>query len=1587
MSTSAAVVTVVTALGNNGFSVDMPVTANGGYAVVDQSGGINVAAPITLNNTGKLTLNANGPVSIDAAITVTGAGRVQIFTDVGYGQGGDYNFALGPNGFAGSLSFTGTPNSGQSLSINGQAYTLLYSLADIAALPADATGDYALAKPINAAGTTYTGPVGSDFEGVFAGLGNTVANLTINDPTGYRDGLFNSIGLANGGGSQAQALVRDIGLTGVNITGGLFVGALTADNNGTIANSFVTGSVTAVGAPPSAGEGYFVAGGLVGLNTNGITQSYSAAAVISTAGNPGSLGGLAGQNNGGILGSYATGALTAGVSVDAGGLVGDNQGTLSGTYASGAVTGTTAGPLGGLVGYNDNSIGQSYATGAVTATGPLGAASGVGGLVGQNGTGGAINQDYATGAVGGADQVGGLVGQNVGAITNSHATGAISAPLNAYSAGGLVGLNEASGTIGQSYSASTVTSAGYDVGGLVGDNEGSVNQGSASGAINVANNGGSAGGLVGYNGGQVIQSQASGAVIGPSSTGGLVGANWGTINASSASGSVTGAALGYTVDVGGLVGQNASSGSITQSYATGGVSAQSDVGGLVGFNNGGSITQSYATGVVTGGVLTDAYGNSFTTAQIGGLVGDNAANSRVSLSHATGAVNAANSGDVGGLIGENDGDVTQSYATNVVTGGGAVGGLVGQNLGAIAESYSNSAVTGTTDVGGLVGYNANQITGTITEAYATGAVTGGTNVGGLVGANSGGVIASAYWDIQTSGQAASAAGVGQTTAQLQASLPKGFSSVIWGQVAGKSFPYLNWQFTTGAPDVIGGNVYGGFGGPPMSGVMVDGLVNGAPVGEDTTGANGYYLLLLPHGTLKNADVLTYLAGPQGGAAYADGVTGSAPGLWIAEGGLNIFTGATSVTGLDAGLASALGSNTGANVLFTLPGGVLTTTAGTSLSIQAKGAFNVNQPLTVSGGTLTIDAFGALIDNQALNGQLINLTAMNGGAITLAAPITASNGVTLNAGASIIETGAGAISAAALAGTANGAVSLNGANQISSITGFSNNGPYGFGLTDTTALWVNGALNAGAGALSIHDSGAGLSFNAPISAGANASLQTQGSVTLNSTLTTGGPLQIYAFGGAISEGVGGIIAAPALSGGAQGLDLPNANAIGTLAGFGRTGTADPITLNDTQPLTVTGAVSAGQGSIQITAPTLTIGASMVAIGNISLTAQTDLGLTAAVTATGNETLTAQTGAISEGTSGVAWAMGLTTSSAGATTLNGANHVSQILGASADGFSLNDTVSLAINGTVNAGAGSVTFTGTTTGGLYVNAPVSAAGTGSFTTPGWIALNSSVTLGGAMSVNTTVFGVLEGVGGTINAPSLTGNAASGLYLAGANQIGALAGFTTATAGVTVIDARPLAVTGPINAGAASVDLGTTVGGLSVNAPVTGGTYVYLWGQNGVAIGGAVNAGGAVYLNSQTGDLTETAGGSLTGSSLVVSTNANTILNGPNSFGALAGVYGFGAVTINDLAPLTVTGEVDSVTGAVTLTSAGNLTLSAPVTSPTAVTLTSGGAATETAGGQVKTNTINVTAQTGINLGGANTIAHVGVQITTSGPNQINP
>ncbi len=129
-------------------------------------------------------------------------------------------------------------------------------------------------------------------------------------------------------------------------------------------------------------------------------------------------------------------------------------------------------------------------------------------------------------------------------------------------------------------------------------------------------------------------------------------------------------------------------------------------GVLVGRNNG-NIAGSYAGGVVSG-------------ADAGGLVGDNFG--AVSGSHASGSATGGSGGfrSAGGLVGANYQSVEASYATgNVVGTFGRIGGLVGFNeMGSVANSYAIATVLGINgvNVGGLVDEN----NGPITASYAAG---------------------------------------------------------------------------------------------------------------------------------------------------------------------------------------------------------------------------------------------------------------------------------------------------------------------------------------------------------------------------------------------------------------------------------------------------------------------------------------------------------------------------------------------------------------------------------------------------------------------------------------------------------------------------------------------------------------------------------------------------------------------------------------------------------------------------------------------------------------------------------------------------
>lgn len=178
----------------------------------------------------------------------------------------------------------------------------------------------------------------------------------------------------------------------------------------------------------------------------------------------------------------------------------------------------------------------------------------------------------------------------------------------------------------------------------------------------------------------------------------------------------------------------------------------------------------------------------------------------------------ASSNGVGGLIGEIGGNAASwlnlSYSSANVYGQDSVGGLVGATDGNISNSFATGMVTATGDFAG--GLTSNLQSGRIIlNCYSAGAVTGASNTGGLVGGSSG-VCTNSYWNAYLSGQTISACGTELTNAQMQLqSSFAGFDfTTTWGWLDGY-LPYLRtspFYFSPGFPAVATAAIVTGWAG-------------------------------------------------------------------------------------------------------------------------------------------------------------------------------------------------------------------------------------------------------------------------------------------------------------------------------------------------------------------------------------------------------------------------------------------------------------------------------------------------------------------------------------------------------------------------------------------------------------------------------------------------------------------------------------------------------------------------------------------------------------------------------------------------------
>ncbi|MCR4267287.1 YDG domain-containing protein [Nitratireductor sp. ZSWI3] len=911
----------------------------------DGSGDIFVNDAISWTADTTLTLNAVRNVEINDTITATGTNAGLALT-----YGGGYSFANG-----GRITLSGDS---ASLSLNGNDYTLIHDVNDLQAI--SGSGLYALAETIDASGTTsWNSGAGfnpiSGFSGTLAGLGNTIDSLTINRPGEAVVGMFSS---TSGG-------FRDFTLSNVSIVSGGSVGALAYRFNAGqgASNIHVTGTITSLGGGGQVG-------GLVGWSDQtAISNSSSTATVMGF----GEVGGLVGRlRAASITNSYATGAVT-GTTDYVGGLVGSTYqgGMLTNVYASGNVTGTTN--VGGLVG-------GAILAGAVTATNAYWDVDSTGQSTSFAGTGIGNANAFTQSTYSGFDFTNTWVlidgetrpmlqSEYSTTIFTPHQLQLMALDLGAdYTLGADLDMTGAFAANSGGYYGGVWSSAGFDPIGIYSANPftGSLDgQGHTISGLTIDRPGEDHVGLFAVTENAEVKdlNLSGGSIIGDRVVGALAGDfNGGSITSVSSDISVEGSEF-----VGGLVGSSQQFTAISLASASGDVSGSGDaVGGLIGALFDGTLSRSYATGSVSGNSL------------VGGLVGANG--------YASGG-----------------GTIDQSFATGNVTGSGyGLGGLVGGNEGAISNAYAMGNVTSTgasSATGGFVGVVFSSAS--IENAYATGMVTGAAPVGGFAGSSGAdaSAIKSAYWNTETSGQANGivAGGgdiTGLTTAGLQGVLPSGFSNAVWG-TGTNLYPYFNWLYPTGA-SAVSGFAYSDGGTTALTGAEIGIVSGGSFLGSTGTGANGYYYYLALPGALDASGALTYLdGGSTQSATYSDRLTASGiSGADIWGNTFRIETDAADLNSVSTALDTTIGSFSDSDLDFinNIPGSALRSDGnGKSLDIDldASSDFSLNQSMYAGGG-LTVSTDGTF----SVGENLMTLWAI-GGDLTVNGDLAWANSNQLN----------------------------------------------------------------------------------------------------------------------------------------------------------------------------------------------------------------------------------------------------------------------------------------------------------------------------------------------------------------------------------------------------------------------------------------------------------------------------------------------------------------------------------------------------------------------------------------------------------------
>jgi hypothetical protein len=651
-------------------------------------------------------------------------------------------------------------------------------------------------------------------------------------------------------------------------------------------------------------------------------------------------------------------------------------------------------------------------------------------------------------------------------------------------------------------------------------------------------------------------------------------------------------------------------------------------------------------------------------------------------------------------------------------------------------------------------------------------------------------------------------------------------------------------------------------------------------------------------------------------------------------------------------------------------------SGTTGTVNLNGSFSLDGTLSVTG---TIQAFDLQADQSFKQGISITVAGSysidhalkstsgaivldSGATLTMAANVDASTAVGLSGGIGINQTG-GVITAPSLgARSAAGAIALNQPNAVDTFAASTVNKSVSVtsanaltigavtgvaGFTDTTgivtgtgsatvtadSLTVSKALNVTTGTVTFAprtlgqvdlgkaDSGSALGIDATdlasVTAGGIRINAGSGKVNLAAALTVTPRLELDAGVGGVS-GTGTLTADNVLVITTGAADFSAGHALKTIA----ISAGGKVTVNSTQPLTV--------GSVTVVG---TFDGVNSGGADVTLKSTGTVAVSKALNAGAGVTRITAGGAVTQAAAGVVTAAGLgVVTSSGAITLDQANAVGAFIGAAQSGKDLRftSTADLAVNTVGSDGA------------LFTDPGAIATGGGLATIVGKsVTAKVAIATGaGTLRLRATNGGISQTA--AISAGALGANATGSIDLSLAtNAVGTVA--VEVGAGQTA----QVRVAGAVAVGSVAVD-----GGFPLTTGLTsaGGT-ITLRAGGAITLGAASNVGAAGTLGLEAaGDVTQSAGATITAGTLGVNSTGVITLNLANAVTSVAAVTSAAkAVTLvstidTTVGALAATGVflgatgVSAANGPIAITTAGNkLTVGQAVTSGGAnVTLT---------------------------------------------------